>query len=98
MIPKLLASLLVAALLASVLLAAAKPPSDNQISDEVMIKLTSDPTVKGGALKADVKDAVVTLSGTVTEQRQKDKAAKLAKSVKGVKQVINNITLSKTGR
>jgi hyperosmotically inducible protein len=98
MISKLLVFLLAAVLLAGVCLGSDKPVSDNAISDQVMIKLTSDPTVKGGALKADVKDAVVTLSGTVTEQKQKDKAAKIAKSVKGVKQVVNNITISKTGR
>jgi len=82
-----------------VCMAATKPPvSDNAISDEVRIKLTSDPLVKGGDLKADVKDGVVTLSGTVSDQQQKDKAKKLAGKVKGVKQVINNITVSKGGR
>jgi osmotically-inducible protein OsmY len=87
-----------AVLLAGVLMAASKPVSDNAISDEVRIKLTSDPVVKGGDLKADVKDGVVTLSGTVTDQQQKDKAKKLAGKVKGVKQVINNIAVSKSGR
>jgi osmotically-inducible protein OsmY len=87
-----------AVLLAGVLMAASKPVSDNAISDEVRIKLTSDPVVKGGDLKADVKDGVVTLSGTVTDQQQKDKAKKLAGKVKGVKQVINNIAISKIGR
>jgi hyperosmotically inducible periplasmic protein len=95
---KLVASLLLAVLLASVCLAAGKPVSDGVITDQVMIKLTSDPDVKGGALKVDVKDGVVTLTGTVTEQKQKDKAGKLAGKVKGVKSVVNNITISKTGR
>ena len=93
---KLLASFLIAALLATVCMAAAKPISDDAISDQVMIKLTSDPTVKGGGLKADVKNGVVTLTGSLPEQRQKDKAGKLAGKVKGVKQVINNITVAKT--
>jgi osmotically-inducible protein OsmY len=98
MIPKLVATLLAAVLLAGVCLGASKPVSDNAISDEVRIKLTSDPVVKGGDLKADVKDGVVTLTGTVADQQQKDKAKKLAAKVKGVKQVINNITISKIGR
>jgi hyperosmotically inducible periplasmic protein len=98
MIPKFVATLLAAVLLAGVCLAASKPVSDNAISDEVRIKLSSDPVVKGGDLKADVKDGVVTLSGTVSDQQQKDKAKKLAGKVKGVKQVINNITVSKIGR
>ena len=52
---KILVSLLTAVLLASVCLAADKPVSDGVIYDQVMIKLTSDPTVKGGAIKVDVK-------------------------------------------
>jgi osmotically-inducible protein OsmY len=96
MIPKLPASLLAAVLVAGVCLAATKPVSDDVISDQVMIKLTSDPVVKGGALKADVKDGIVTLTGTVSDQEQHDKAAKLAGKVKGVKRVVNNITVSKT--
>jgi len=98
MTPKFVATLLVAVLIAGVAMGASKPVSDNAISDEVRIRLTSDPVVKGGDLKADVKDGVVTLSGTVTDQQQKDKAKKLAGKVKGVKQVINNITVSKIGR
>jgi len=98
MIHKLVATLLAAALLAGLCLASSKPVSDNAISDEVRIKLTSDPLVKGGDIKADVQEGVVTLSGTVSNQEQKDKAKKLAGKVKGVKQVINNITVSKIGR
>ena len=97
MIAKLLASLLTVTLLAAICLAADKPISDGAISDQVMIKLSSDPVVKGGGLHADVKDGVVTLTGSVAEQKQKDKATKIAKGVKGVKQVINNITVAKSG-
>jgi len=85
-------------LVAAICLAADKPVSDDAISDQVRIKLSSDPVVKGGGLDADVKNGVVTLTGTVAEQRQKDKAGKIAKSVKGVKSVINNITVAKSGK
>jgi BON domain-containing protein len=40
-------------------------------------------------------DAVVTLAGTVEEEKQKERAEKLTKKIKGVKQVINNITIRK---
>jgi osmotically-inducible protein OsmY len=40
-----------------------------------------------------VKDGVVTLTGQVDEPKAKDRAEKLAKKVKGVKQVINKITV-----
>jgi hyperosmotically inducible protein len=67
--------------------------TDGTITDQVSIKLTSDAIVKGGAIKVDVKDGVVTLAGQVEEIQQKDRAAKLAKGVKGVKSVVNNLTL-----
>jgi|SRR5579883_739862 len=97
MIRILLASLLTVTLLAAICLAADKPISDDAITDQVMIKLSSDPVVKGGGLHADVKNGVVTLTGSVGEQRQKDKAGKIAKGVKGVKSVVNNITVAKSG-
>ncbi|MBV9507128.1 MAG: BON domain-containing protein [Acidobacteriia bacterium] len=71
------------------------PVSDNLITDQVRIKLAGDQLVKGGALQVDVKDGVVTLSGPVEESKQKERAEKLAKKVKGVKQVINNISFRK---
>jgi hyperosmotically inducible protein len=93
MISKLLAVLLTICLVASAVLAADKPVSDDTLFDQVRIRLAGDAEVKGGALKVDVKEGVVTLGGTVETQRQKDKATKLAKKVKGVKQVVNNIVL-----
>lgn len=67
--------------------------SDDMIYNNVRIKLASDAVVKGGALDVDVKQGVVTLSGSVEMPKQRDRAAKLTKGVKGVKQVVNNITI-----
>jgi osmotically-inducible protein OsmY len=72
--------------------------TDDAIHDRVRISLSGDREVKGGALEVDVKQGVVTLSGTVDTTRQKDKATKVAKKVKGVKRVINNIEVKKTVR
>jgi osmotically-inducible protein OsmY len=93
MISKIVAALLTVLLLAAVGTAADKVISDDMIYDNVRIKLASDAVVKGGALNVDVKQGVVTLGGMVENTRQKDRAAKLTKSVKGVKQVINNLNL-----
>jgi osmotically-inducible protein OsmY len=82
-------------LLAGVCLAADKPISDDLIVDQVRIKLSADAEVKGGALKVDSKQGVVTLDGTVETERQKSKATNLTKKVKGVKQVVNNIEIKK---
>ena len=80
-------------LLAGVCLAADKPLTDDTVYNQVRIKLADDPVVKGGGLVVDVKQGVVTLSGTVELEVQKEKAAKVAKKVKGVKEVINHIEL-----
>lgn len=72
---------------------AAEKPNDDLIRDKVMLKVGSDPDAKVGSLGVEMKDGVATLTGVVETPAQKDKAAKLAKKVKGVKQVVNNITL-----
>ncbi len=94
-------SLLLILALASVSLAAAKQPiTDDSIYDAVRMKLANDQVVKGGALQVDVKDGVVTLSGNVSLEQQKERATKLTSKIKGVKKVINNITLrdAKSGK
>jgi osmotically-inducible protein OsmY len=85
-------------LLVGVCLAASKPASDDLISDQVRIKLTGDAIAKGGNMKVDVAQGVVTLSGPAETQQQKDRAGKLAKKVNGVKQVINNLVVAKGGK
>jgi len=92
--PKICALLLFFAL-AGACLAKSAPLTDNMITDQVMIRLSGDQLVKGGALKVDVKDGVVTLNGQVDEPKAKARAEGLAKKVKGVKQVINNLTIRK---
>jgi osmotically-inducible protein OsmY len=74
---------------------AADQPSakDNLINDEVRQKLAGDALVKGGAFDVDVKDGVVTLKGHVQDAKQKSKAESLAKKIKGVKSVVNNIQI-----
>lgn len=84
-------------LLVSACLAADKPVSDDSIYDKVRINLASDIDVKGGNLKVDVKDGVVTLAGDVESTAQRDKAARITKKVKGVKKVINNIEVKLHG-
>jgi len=92
---KLCAIALLVLVLAGACLAKQEPITDDSIYNQVKIKLASDQIVKGGGLDVDVKQGVVTLGGAVEEPKQKERAEKLAKKVKGVKQVINNITFRK---
>jgi len=75
--------------------AADKPVPDDLIYDLVRQKLAGDKDVKGGALTVDVKDGVVTLSGDTQLEKQRDKAVRLARKVKGVKSVVNQIKVVK---
>src|SRR5947199_9822421 len=90
-----IAVLLLALIVFQVVCLAKDPPpmTDDTITDQVRLKLTSDPDVKGGALEVDVKQGVVTLAGAVELPKQRDKAEKLARKVKGVKSVVNHIEI-----
>ncbi len=93
MITRICCVLLAFCFLASVCLADGKPISDDVIVDQVRIRLAGDQEVKGGAIKVDCKQGVVTLAGPVDTEGARGKAAKLAKKVKGVKDVVNNLTV-----
>lgn len=70
-----------------------KPADDDRIYDQVRMRLANDPDVKGGGLDVQVKEGVVTLHGKVRTVKGKEKAEKLAKKVKGVKAVENNLVI-----
>jgi hyperosmotically inducible protein len=93
---KLIGSLLALSAVFCLILQADQPKSDDVIVDQVRIKLTSDPIVKGGTIEVNSQQGIVTLTGAVGTKRQKDRAASIAKKVKGVKQVQNNLVVQKT--
>lgn len=78
-------------MLAAGLLLAQGTPADDKLFDEVRMKLTQDTTVRGGHLNVTVKDGVVTLRGKVRQEKQKVKAERVARKVKGVKNVVNEL-------
>lgn len=67
------------------------PSSDDQIYDRVRQRLAEDRDVKGGGIDVEVKSGVVTLRGKVREEKQKLKAERITRKVKGVTQVINQL-------
>ena len=69
------------------------PPqmTDDTISDAVRVRLASDQVVGVLPLQVTVKQGVVTLAGSVEAKSLKSRAESVAKKVKGVKQVVNNI-------
>ncbi len=69
--------------------------SDDQIHDDVMRRLAGDPIVKGGGIEVEVKDGAVVLKGKVMVAKQKEKAEKLAKKVRGVQSVSNQLVVER---
>ena len=70
-------------------------PNDDLIYDLVRRRLTADRDVKIRELAVEVKDGVVTLKGIVTEERLRSRSEKIAKKVKGVKSVVNELRVQK---
>lgn len=71
-----------------------KELTDDTVRDQVMVRLANDADVGGMAIDVDVKQGVVTLKGKVRFEKQKSKAEKLAKKVKGVTGVNNQLVVS----
>jgi len=79
-------------------LAAEKTNTDDQIYDQVRLKLAGDRDVGGNAITVKVNQGVVELSGVVKKDSVKTKSEKLAKKVKGVKSVVNQLKVSAAGQ
>ncbi len=75
------------------MLVAQGSPADDKIYDNVHLKLANDVDVKGAGLDVSVKAGVVTLRGRVHDEKAKEKATKIAKSVKGVVSVTNELKI-----
>jgi len=75
-------------------LLAQKKVSDDVIVDQVHVKLGEDAEVGGQQIDVDAHQGAVTLKGKVRSDKQKSKAEKLAKKVKGVTSVNNQLVIS----
>jgi osmotically-inducible protein OsmY len=75
------------------LFAQAAHTEDDRIYDEVRRKLANDADVKGAAFEVIVKDGNVTLRGRVHTAKDKEKATRLTKKIRGVTGVNNELKL-----
>lgn len=73
--------------------AASDSDDDDAIYDRVRQRLYNDAEVKGYNITIEVKNGVVTLSGTVASEKIRNKAEKITRKVSGVKQVINKLEI-----
>ncbi|MEI6208153.1 MAG: BON domain-containing protein [Desulfuromonadales bacterium] len=74
------------------------PPSRNSdawIRDKVKVTLLFHRSVSAGTTTVDVKDGIVTLQGDASRQAQKELTTEYTRDVEGVKDVHNEMTLTK---
>jgi hyperosmotically inducible periplasmic protein len=77
-----------------VALAADKQPiTDGWLEDQVRIRLAGDPEIGGSDIHVQVQERVVTLTGRVDRDKQRSRAEKVARKVKGVASVVNRLTV-----
>lgn len=70
---------------------------DGAITAKVKTALLADPDVKALRIDVDTRDAAVTLSGTLDQRANADKAVSIARGVDGVKSVENRLTVKSGG-
>jgi len=87
-------SLLLALSLAAAPLIAQKHVPDGEVVDQVRVKLANDPDVGSVKIDVDAHDGAVTLTGKVKTDKQRVKAERIAKKVKGVVSVNNQLVIS----
>jgi len=71
----------------------ARKPDDVKISGDIQSKFSQDSGLSSKQLNVQSANGVVTLSGTVDNQAQRDAASRQAASVPGVKEVVNNLVV-----
>ncbi|MBA3003786.1 MAG: BON domain-containing protein [Desulfurivibrio sp.] len=75
--------------------ALASAHSDAWLRDKVKITLLFHRSVSAGTTEVDVKNGIVTLRGVATSDAQKELTTEYAKDVEGVKEVNNEMTVTK---
>ena len=67
---------------------------DEDIRKDILTALKQDPATESYQVAVSVQDAVATLTGSVGSYAEKQLAARIAKGVKGVKEVRNDVTIN----
>lgn len=75
-------------------LLAQKPVTDDVINDQVRVKIANDAEIGGMPIEVDVHEGKVTLKGKVRTEKMRSKAEKVAKKVRGVTSVTNQLVVS----
>jgi hyperosmotically inducible periplasmic protein len=69
-------------------------PTDSGVTTSVKTQMMADELVKARNINVDTRDHVVTLTGTVQSATEEAKALQIARSTRGVKDVVDNIVIA----
>jgi hyperosmotically inducible protein len=72
-----------------------RPNFDPGLTAEIKTRLIADPTVSGLKINVDTRGRVVTLTGSVSTQAEKERALEIARGVENVVRVENKLTVGK---
>jgi BON domain len=71
-----------------------KAPNDAQVTELIHSKLNQDSGLQGKSINIATSNGVVTLSGTVDNDRQREAAARYASTIPGIREVVNNLQIT----
>lgn len=77
-------------------LACTKAPDDSQLTSQIQSKLNEDSGLHGKPITVRTSGGVVTISGTVENETQREAAARYASAIPGIKEVVNNLQTAPT--
>ena len=72
---------------------ASKPRSDEAVRKDIASALLQDPATESYRVTVSVKNAAAILAGSVGSYAEQQLVARIAKSVRGVKEVVNDVTI-----
>jgi len=75
-------------------LACSKTPDDSQLTSQIQSRLNDDSGLHGKPITVQTSGGVVTISGTVDNETQREAAARYASAIPGIKEVVNNLQTS----
>jgi|SRR5262252_201459 len=71
-----------------------KAPNEGQVTSELQQKFNADSGLQGKQITVQSGDGVITLSGVVDNNAQREAAARYASGIKGIRQVVNNLQVA----
>jgi hypothetical protein len=69
--------------------------TDGSLTAKIKSKMTLDDSVQARSIDVSTRDHVVTLTGTVRSQAERERAVQLARETAGVTRVVDNLTVAR---